>query len=205
MVQIVLFLRIFLRKAICSFYKKLTMNNIYSFKKEILLNILVLNGLLAFAQPTVLQSSLFNTATNTTPNSTNVRLGFNTVGGFKQVRFLANTGGSFTWAFHQGTAASPDYSTNWRPYDPAGAAGSISLNSYNHPFTNINAARCNSGTGTDGNLPSITSGRYYTFNVANNAGPCFGCSAPPGSGGTDRKSTRLNSSHHAISRMPSSA
>ena len=154
-------------------------------KKNYLLSLflLVFTGF-GLAQPTVLQSSLFNVATNTTPNSTNVRLGLNTVGTFKQVRFLANTGGSFTWAFHQGTAAVPDYSTNWRPNDPAGAAGSISLNSYNHPFTNINAARCNSGIGTDGNLPSITSGRYYTFNVANNAGPCGGCTAPPGSGGS---------------------
>ena len=121
---------------------------------------------IVFAQPTVLQSSLFATATNTTPNSTNFRLNLTAPStSFKQVRFLANVvpGGTNSWAFHIGTAAAPDYTTNWRPYDAPGAAGSISLNSYIQPLANINAARCNNPGGTDGNLPPESGARSKSW------------------------------------------
>src|SRR5437868_803481 len=164
--------KLYSRAYTCSFRfnPNFFMNRIIRSKKQFLVFVSIVIGTLSFAQPTVLQSSLFSSGGNTTPASTNVRMDLTTVGAFKQVRFLANTGGSFTWAFHQGTSGAPDYSTNWRPYDGTGAAGAMSFNSYVQPLSNINAARCNSGGGTDGNLPAITSGRYYTFNVSNNSG-----------------------------------
>ena len=154
-----------------------------------------------FAQPTVLQSSLFTTAGNTTPNSSNFRLALTAPSGyFNQVRFLANTGGSFTWAFHQGTTGSPDYSTNWRPYTPADASGAISFGTYIQPAAIVNSARCNTGGGggTDGNLPTITSGRYYTFNITNNPGACLACVAATSSGGTCNSMQILETSYNPV-------
>jgi hypothetical protein len=176
------------------------MKSILSVKKSFLFLILAFTSAIAFAQPTVLYSSVFATNTNTTPNSTNQRFDLNTVGGFKQVRFLANTvpGGTNTWAYHIGTAAAPDYTTCYRPYNGADAAGAISLNNYIQPNTNVNAARCNGGGGVDGNLPTLTAGNYYTFNVTNNSGACGGCIAAPSSGGTCNSMAILETSYNPV-------
>jgi hypothetical protein len=129
--------------------------------------ILLLISFTAFAQtPSVLYTSL----TSTTPAPSNSRYNLTTMSGvFKQVRFQANqtvaSGGS-TWAFHQGSTGSPDYSNNWRPYTSNNV---LSSNTY-IPVTFDNGAKYNSGGGgSDGQLPAITSGNYYTFNVTNNA------------------------------------
>ncbi len=115
-------------------------------------------------------SVLYTSLSSTTPASSNSRFTLNTMSGvFKQVRFQANqsvaSGGS-TWAFHQGSTGAPDYSNNWRPYT---ANNVLSANTY-IPVGFANGARYNSGGGgADGQLPAITNGNYYTFNVTNNA------------------------------------
>ncbi|NBX78999.1 MAG: hypothetical protein EBQ94_01235 [Flavobacteriales bacterium] len=124
-------------------------------------------GNMVFGQtPTVLYTSL----TSTTPSPSNSRYTLNAMSGtFRQYRFQANqTVGSSgsTWAFHQGTTASPSYTNSWRPYT---SNNLLSVNTY-IPIGFANGARYNNNGGTDGQLPAITSGNYYTFNVSNNTG-----------------------------------
>ena len=77
----------------------------------------------------------------------------------------ANTG---KWEFILGTTGSPNYSTNWRPY-----TSSISIPAFDSiidPSISNGSARYNSSTGgSTGLLPTITAGRYYTFNIGDNA------------------------------------
>ncbi len=116
------------------------------------------------AQPIVLYTGLSNTA----PSPNNSRFDLASVGGFKQARFQSNqsaAASSLGWAFHIGSPASPDYSTNWRPYT---GGNTVSANTF-IPTSFANGARYNSGGGgADGLLPAITNGNYYTFNVSNN-------------------------------------
>jgi hypothetical protein len=117
-------------------------------------------------RPTVLYTSL----SATTPASSNARFTLNTLtSSHKQVRFQSQQSlpsGNATWAFHQGTTASPDYAHCWRPYT---ANNVLSANTY-IPVSFDNGARYNSGSGgVDGQLPTITNGNFYTFNVTNNA------------------------------------
>lgn len=120
----------------------------------------------AFAQPAVLYTGL----TSTTPSPSNSRFTLNAVGGFKQVRIQSNQTASAStvgWAFHSGTTGSPDYNPCWRPYT---GSQTLSANIY-IPTSFNNGAKYNTGGGgSDGLLPAITSGNYYTFNVSNNSG-----------------------------------
>jgi trimeric autotransporter adhesin len=115
------------------------------------------------AQPTVLYTGL----TSTTPAPSNSRYTLNTVGGFRQFRFQANqtvSASSTGWAFHSGSTGSPNYSPCWRPTN---SNNTLSSNTF-IPTSFANGANYqSSGGGSDGLLPAITSGNYYTFNVAN--------------------------------------
>jgi len=121
--------------------------------------ILLVVSQFAFAQPTVLGTQVVNGAYTT--------YNLNTVGGFKQVRLLASSSaatGLRTWEFATGTAASTNYTTNWRPYT---GGNTISVNDF-IPTSFANGAKYNTSSGgSSGLLPAITSGRYYTFNVSN--------------------------------------
>jgi hypothetical protein len=135
-------------------------------KRQISILCLILFGLILHAQPSILYTNLGAT----TPASTNSRYLLNDFGIFRQFRFQANVSAaasSALWAFHIGSAGSPDYSNNWRPNV---AGQTISLN--NHiPTSFTNGARYNTaGGGFDGLLPAITNGNYYTFNVVETGG-----------------------------------
>ncbi|RXR20349.1 MopE-related protein, partial [Flavobacterium stagni] len=129
--------------------------------------ILIFFSTFALAQrPTVLYTSL----SATTPASSNARFTLNTLtSSHKQIRFQSQQtlpSGNATWAFHQGTTATPDYTNCWRPYT---ANNVLSANTF-IPVGFANGARYNSSSGgVDGQLPAITNGNYYTFNVTNNA------------------------------------
>lgn len=114
-----------------------------------------------FAQPTVIGTSVAGGTYGT--------FTLNTVGGFKQYRVAATSNaatGARTWEFVTGTAGTPDYATNWRPYS---GGNTMSVNTF-IPTSFANGAKYNTGSGgTSGLLPAIVSGRYYTFNVSNNA------------------------------------
>ncbi len=136
-------------------------------KSKILVGFLLFIGLSTnvLAQPTVLYTGL----SSTTPAASNSRFALNTVGAFKQIRFQANQTAAVStlgWAFHSGTTGSPNYSPSWRP----GSGGNtMSVNTFIPTSFANGAVYSASGTGTDGLLPAITNGNYYTFNVANNA------------------------------------
>ncbi|MFY7664747.1 beta strand repeat-containing protein, partial [Flavobacterium sp.] len=120
-----------------------------------------------YSQPSVLFTSL----NNTTPAPNNLRFSLSALSPtFNQVRFQSNqsvNASTATWAFHIGTPGTPNYNSNWRPYT---GGNTLSVNTY-IPVGFANGARFNSnGGGSDGLLPAITSGNYYTFNVTNNAG-----------------------------------
>jgi hypothetical protein len=108
----------------------------------------------AFAQPTVLYSSI-----NTTP-----RVAMNDLGAFRQGRMLANQTGYQRWAFHIGSVGSPDYSNNWR----VGSTPNVLSFGNFIPAGFANGANYFGGGGTDGELNSVVSGNYYTFNVMEN-------------------------------------
>jgi hypothetical protein len=142
------------------------MKKIYSFKKGMFLVALTLISAFASAQvPLVLYTGL----SSTTPSPSNSRFTLNSVGAFKQFRFQSNqtaSASSVGWAFHIGSTGSPDYNSNWRPYT---GSNTLSVNTY-IPTSFANGAKYNTGGGgSDGLLPAITSGNYYTFNVSNNA------------------------------------
>jgi hypothetical protein len=115
----------------------------------------------AFAQPTVLGTQVVNGAY--------VTYNLTTVGGFKQIRLQASSAaatGLRNWEFATGTAASTNYTTNWRPYT---GGNTMSVNSF-IPTSFANGAKYNTSSGgSSGLLPAIASGSYYTFNVSNNA------------------------------------
>lgn len=121
------------------------------------------NGV-CLAQPTVLGTALVN-GSYTTYN-------LNTIGNFRQVKMQATSNavsGTLNWEFCLGTAGSPDYSTNWRPY----TAG-LTLTGYNllvPPVGGTSSALFNSGFGgQSGLVPAVTAGNYYTFNITANGG-----------------------------------
>ncbi len=92
-------------------------------------------------------------------------------GKLRQYRDLASanmTANTAKWEFLIGTTGSPNYSINWRPY-----TGSITIPAFDSiidPIISNGSARYNSSTGgSTGLLPAITAGRYYTFNIGDNA------------------------------------
>jgi hypothetical protein len=113
-----------------------------------------------FSQPTVAYFS----------GAATIRQDLVTRGGARFARFTANATGVRQYAFHIGTSGSPNYASNWRPYTAGDANGAISFNQRIDPAGNVNSARFNSGSGSDGNTPSVTSGRQYTFNIGSNTG-----------------------------------
>lgn len=132
------------------------------FYVAVILLIAVLQVNIAFAQPTVLGTALGDRNTYSTYN-------LNSVGGFKQYRLqaAAAAGSNESWEFATGTAASPNYTPNWRPYT---GGNRLSSNIF-IPTSFANGAKYNStGGGASGLIPSsITTGNYYTFNVSANA------------------------------------
>jgi PKD repeat protein len=97
-------------------------------------------------------------------------------GKLKQFRVLASANaasGQVKWEFLTGTAGSPNYSTNWRPY--IGGLTLFSFDSIIFPHlssaTAYAAAQLNTASGgTSGFLPAVTSNRYYTFNIGDSLG-----------------------------------
>lgn len=87
---------------------------------------------------------------------------------FRQVSFQSSASavsGLRQWRFCQGSAASPDMSVAWRP-----SACCFTLSAYGQavaPNALTASAYMNStGGGSDGRLPAVTSGKYYTFNIS---------------------------------------
>ncbi len=120
-------------------------------------------------QPTVLGTDAANYPTYNT-------FGLSNYGKVRQYKLLAlanaSTGQS-KWEFTIGTAGTPNYSTNWRPY--LGSLTLFALDSIIYPHaplaTAYAAAQYNSSFGgQSGFLPAITSGRYYTFNISDSTG-----------------------------------
>lgn len=111
-----------------------------------------------YAQPTVLGTNL--------SSGTYVTFDLNDLGSFRQRIFLT-TGTSASnriWEFASGTAAFPDYNTNWRPY-----SGGLSLAGYNQviaPNAGTSSANYNTGGGgASGVLPLLSASTNYTVNV----------------------------------------
>jgi hypothetical protein len=116
------------------------------------------------AQPTVLHTGL----TSTSPAASNSRFALNTVGNFRQVRFQVNqtiTGSTTAWAFHTGSTSSPNYNPCWRP---SSGGNTLSVNTFIPTSADNGAIYQSSSGGTEGLLPALTNGNYYTFNVAAN-------------------------------------
>ncbi|HRE64965.1 MAG TPA: hypothetical protein PKU77_14350, partial [Ferruginibacter sp.] len=116
------------------------------------------------AQPTVLYTSL----TATTPSPNNNRFNLMDIGSFRQARFQSNqsgTSGTFSWAFHSGTDLAPNYNPCWRAN---GSGQTLFVNGFVPAGYNNGAYYFATSGGNDGLLPAISSGNYYTFNVAEN-------------------------------------
>lgn len=115
----------------------------------------------SFAQPSVLGTDLVNGSYS--------KYDITDLGVFRQYRLQAGSSAAIStrkWEFAQGTAASTDYTTNWRPYT---SNNTMSVNTY-IPASFANGAKWNTGSGgASGLLPVITSGNYYTFNVSENS------------------------------------
>ncbi|MBS1535118.1 MAG: T9SS sorting signal type C domain-containing protein [Bacteroidetes bacterium] len=138
-------------------------SNNFKFFNAVVLILVSLVSQLSFAQPTVLGTQVAN-GTYTTYDL--VTRG----GGVRFVRINATSAGASgarNWEFATGTAASTNYSTNWRPY----TSGQL-LSGYNtviDPATAASSARYNTGSGgASGTLPAVVSGSYYTFLVGGN-------------------------------------
>ncbi len=117
-------------------------------------------------QPTVLGTDAANYNTYATYNLT-------VLGKVRQYKLQAlttTTSGQAKWEFAIGTAASPNYTTNWRPY--TGPFTLFAFDSIISPNSTPNVgAMYNSGTGgASGFLPALTSGNYYTINVSDSTG-----------------------------------
>jgi Ig-like domain CHU_C associated/Secretion system C-terminal sorting domain len=126
------------------------------YKKYLVFILLFTINICAFAQPTVLYSSI-----NTTP-----RVALSNIGLFLQGRMQANQAGYQRWAFHSGTVASPDYSQNWRIGSTPNA---LSFSNFLQAGYSNGANYFTGGAGTDGELNPAIIGNYYTFNVTKNA------------------------------------
>jgi hypothetical protein len=115
------------------------------------------------AQPTVLGTQLANGSYTTYDLALR--------GAVRAVKINATSGassGARNWEFATGTAASTNYSTNWRPY-----TSSQTLSGYNaqiDPASAAASARYNTSFGgASGLLPAVTNGNYYTVIVGQNA------------------------------------
>jgi hypothetical protein len=87
---------------------------------------------------------------------------------YRDQALLNMASGAAKWEFLIGSTGSPDYSTNWRPY--IGSSSIPAFDSIIDPSLTNGSARYNSSTGgSTGFLPAITAGRYYTFNIGDNA------------------------------------
>ena len=118
----------------------------------------------SYAQPTVLGTQVAN-GTYTTYDL--VTRG----GGVRFVRInatSAGTAGARNWEFATGTAASTNYTTNWRPYTSGQQLSGY--NAYIDPTPAASSARYNTSSGgASGTLPAVVSGSYYTFLVGGNS------------------------------------
>ncbi len=117
-------------------------------------------------QPTVLGTDAANYNTYATYNLT-------VLGKVRQYKLQAlttTTSGQAKWEFAIGTAASPNYTTNWRPY--TGPFTLFAFDSIISPNSTPNVgAMYNSGTGgASGFLPALSSGNFYTVNVSDSTG-----------------------------------
>ena len=117
-------------------------------------------------QPTVLGTDAPNYPTYAT-------YGLTALGKLRQYKLQALTttsSGQSKWEFTIGTAGSPNYATNWRPY--TGPLTLFAFDSIIYPNSSpIVGAMYNSGFGgTSGFLPPLTSGNYYTVNVSDSSG-----------------------------------
>lgn len=122
-------------------------------------------GTVLFAQATVLGSDGISGSYST--------YNVNDLGIFRQYRFQATAAaasGVRKWEWCSGTAAIPDYTTNWRPY-----TGPLTISAYNQtipPVGGTASAVFNTGSGgTGGFLQAVTSGNYYTFNITEYSTP----------------------------------
>ncbi|MCB0579332.1 MAG: hypothetical protein KDD10_08505, partial [Phaeodactylibacter sp.] len=117
------------------------------------------------AQPSVFGSGLVN------GNPSYATYDLADKGAFRQVRLQAGSSGTDrVWEFASGTAASTDYSINWRPYD--GGKILSSFNAVISPVAEEASARYNNNFGgASGLLPNVTAGNYYTVNVTENGPP----------------------------------
>ncbi|MFY8021588.1 MAG: PKD domain-containing protein [Bacteroidia bacterium] len=116
------------------------------------------------AQPSVLGTNIF---TGSFSNYNLTQLG--KVRQYRAQTSISYTSGLGEWLFCRGTASSPDYSIKWNPY----TSGQIipGFNTVINPSVSTGSARYNTagaGGGANGQVPAITSGRYYTFNVGDN-------------------------------------
>jgi Concanavalin A-like lectin/glucanases superfamily len=130
-------------------------------KKIYLISFLIFYALCLNGQPTVLGTQLVD--------GNYTRYNLNSVGAFKQYRLQATNSASSSsrnWEFAQGTAASTNYSTVWRPILEN---NTLSTNTF-IPTSYDNGAKYNTSFGgSSGLLPAITANNYYTFNVSSNA------------------------------------
>jgi hypothetical protein len=134
--------------------------NLSLFRKLTLSIFLMFIVTYSYAQPTVLGTELVNGSYS--------RTDLVAIRNFKQVRLQTSSSaasGARNWEFASGTAAATVYNPVWRPYSGGEV---LSLNNF-IPGDFNNGARYNTGGGSSGLLPAITSGNYYTFNVSNNA------------------------------------
>ncbi len=140
------------------------MNNTIKLKCLTLILGLILSCVGVIAQPTVLGTQ--------TVSGSYATYDLQLRGGARFVRLQASTGaasGARNWEFVRGTAASPEYFPNWRPY-----SGSQTLSGFNaliDPSSETSSARYNSSSGSNasGLMPAITASSYYTFIVGTNS------------------------------------
>ncbi len=142
-----------------------------SLRQLFALLLVLVSATAALAQPTVL-------GTTVADGSTYITYDLPLKGAFRQSpNILATSSGSANgreWQFASGTAASVNYSFKWMPYASGGTryqiAGynqSIAPNTVFPPTTGT--ATYVGNAGVPGGLPAVVAGRYYTFNVTNNA------------------------------------
>ncbi|NNC84120.1 MAG: hypothetical protein HKN79_11135, partial [Flavobacteriales bacterium] len=111
-----------------------------------------------YAQPTFIGTQLVDGSYQTH--------NLNDLGAFRQVRLQSTSGATGrVWEFATG-----DYFENWRPYTAFQTLAGF--DQVIDPATEAASARYNSSYGgQSGELPSITSGNYYTINVTEYAPP----------------------------------
>jgi hypothetical protein len=138
------------------------MSNTFKLKCLTLIFGLILSCAGVIAQPTVLGTQ--------TASGSYVTYDLQLRGGASFVRLQASTGaasGARNWEFARGTAASTDYTTNWRPY--ASGQTLSGFNAFIDPSSEASSARYNDRSGGQSALmPAITASNYYTFIVGTN-------------------------------------